>query len=117
MDCSAYRTLKVESMDTSTAIVLGIALLILGGCLALVVFTAKRQGWKPVLVYVVSVIAIRLVIQFAAHNSGQFAQDIVPLLGAGVILWAWPRIAANRALDKASAEEDREDERSSHTGV
>lgn len=101
----------------SVAVFLGVLLLFLAACVAAVVFAVRRHGLERVLIYVVAVIVIRVLIQSAAHNIGTFEEDIVPLLGAAAIVWAWPRIVANRALDKASADEHEEEEQNSHESV
>lgn len=93
------------------AIWIAIPLLFLGGCIAAVVFAARRYGWQPVLLYVLSAILIRVLIQVFMSDAGQAQSIAIPILGAAMVVWVWPHIVRHRMLDRTQeVEPDQQDE-------
>jgi cyanate permease len=93
------------------AIVDVVLLLFVGGCIAVVVWSAKKQGWAKVLRYLLFTILIRIAMRTLLPDSKEDDSYLVPLLGAGVITLLWPHIAKQRMQEKMEETEPETDER------
>lgn len=82
------------------AIALALLFLFIGLCVAAVAFEVKRHGWKPVIRYLIVAVIIRLLIHFAPQHIEEAEQIVIPLVGAGLVVWLWPRIVAQRMSEK-----------------
>ncbi len=82
------------------AIVIGLLLLFLGFCVAVVAFEVKRHGWRPVIRYIIFAVVIRVLIHFSTQHIGETEQIVIPLAGAGVLVWLWPHILKQRMHER-----------------
>ena len=75
------------------AIFIAILLLFLGGCVAAVVFSVKKQGWLFTVRFGLLSLLVVVLLFDSAQTRMKFA---IPLLGAVVVAWLWPQIAKQR---------------------
>ena len=92
-------------------IAIGMLLLLVGVCAAIFLFAARRWGWKPALLYLLFAVSGRIVTHFALSEHNQTQQTLIPLLGAGVLMWLLPHVIRHRDLERSGAIEvdDRND--------
>jgi hypothetical protein len=74
------------------AIIIAVALVFIGACIAGVVFAVRRYGWKPVYTYALSAIVIRILISFSGNHLTEGEKILVPAVGAFLILRLWPHV-------------------------
>ena len=82
-------------MDTVIVDVV-LLLVFVGGCIAVVVWSAKKQGWAKVLRYLLFTVLIRIAMQTLLPDSKEGDSYLLPLLGAAAITFLWPHIVKQR---------------------
>jgi hypothetical protein len=78
------------------AIGIAVVLLFFGGCIAVLIWSAKKQGWATVLRFVLFAILGRVLVGMLMSHPSEGETVFVPLLCAGAIVLLWPHIVKHR---------------------